>query len=58
MKRGDVYLMSLDLSAGHEQSGRRSVLAVSPAEFNEAIKLPVILPITNGGSPLAVLVLP
>lgn len=49
MKRGDVYLMSLDPTAGHEQRGSRPVLAVSPAEFNEAIKLPVILPITNGG---------
>jgi len=58
MKRGDVYLVSLDLSAGYEQRGSRPVLAVSPAEFNEAIKLPVILPITNGGSLLAVLVLP
>lgn len=49
MKRGDIYLVSLDPSAGHEQSGSRPVLIVSPAEFNEATKLPVILPITNGG---------
>ena len=49
MKRGDIYLVSLDPSAGHEQSGSRPVLIVSPVEFNEATKLPVILPITNGG---------
>ena len=49
MKRGDIYLVSLDPTAGHEQSGSRPVLIVSPAEFNEATKLPVILPITNGG---------
>ena len=49
MKRGDVYLVSLDPTAGHEQSGSRPVLVVSPVEFNEATKLPVILPITNGG---------
>ena len=49
MKRGDIYLVSLDPTAGHEQSGSRPVLVVSPAEFNEATKLPVILPITNGG---------
>lgn len=49
MKRGDIYLVSLDPNLGHEQSGSRPVLIVSPAEFNEATKLPVILPITNGG---------
>ena len=49
MRRGDIYLVSLDPTSGHEQSGSRPVLVVSPAEFNEASKLPVILPITNGG---------
>jgi len=49
MKRGDIYLVSLDPTLGHEQSGSRPVLIVSPAAFNEATKLPVILPITNGG---------
>lgn len=49
MKRGDIYLVSLDPTEGHEQRGRRPVLIVSPAEFNHATKLPVILPITSGG---------
>ncbi|MBU2753796.1 type II toxin-antitoxin system PemK/MazF family toxin [Acidithiobacillus sp. CV18-2] len=49
MKRGDIYLVSLDPTTGHEQSGSRPVLIVSPAEFNEVTRLPVILPITNGG---------
>ena len=49
MRRGDIYLVSLDPTAGHEQSGSRPVLVISPAEFNETTKLPVILPITNGG---------
>lgn len=49
MKRGDIYLVSLDPSAGHEQSGSRPVLIVSPAEFNQATRLPVVLPITHGG---------
>lgn len=49
MKRGDIYLVSLDPAAGREQRGVRPVLIVSPAEFNAATKLPVILPITNGG---------
>ena len=49
MKRGDIYLVSLDPTAGHEQCGSRPVLVVSPSEFNKATKLPVICPITSGG---------
>ncbi len=49
MKRGDIYLVSLDPTLGHEQRGQRPVLVISPTEFNEATKLPVVLPITSGG---------
>ena len=49
MKRGDIYLVSLDPTEGREQCGSRPVLVVSPAAFNEATRLPVICPITNGG---------
>jgi mRNA interferase ChpB len=49
MKRGDIYLVSLDPTAGREQRGTRPVLVVSPADFNKATKLPVVLPITSGG---------
>ncbi|PUE06227.1 pemk protein [Limnohabitans sp. T6-5] len=49
MRRGDIYLVSIDPTAGREQRGSRPVLVVSPTEFNEATKLPVVLPITNGG---------
>lgn len=49
MKRGDIYLVSLESTEGREQRGSRPVLVVSPAEFNEATKLPVICPITSGG---------
>ena len=49
MRRGDIYLVSLDPTEGREQRGSRPVLIVSPAEFNEATKLPVICPITSGG---------
>lgn len=49
MNRGDVYLVSLDPTMGHEQRGQRPVLVVSPTEFNKATKLPAILPITSGG---------
>jgi len=50
MKRGEIWLVSLDPTAGHEQKGRRPVLIVSPAAFNQITKLPVVLPITSGGS--------
>lgn len=49
MKRGDIYLVSLDPTQGSEQRGFRPVLVVSPEAFNRATSLPVILPITNGG---------
>jgi mRNA interferase ChpB len=49
MKRGDIYLVSLDPTEGHEQRGHRPVLVVSSAEFNDATRLPVVLPITSGG---------
>jgi mRNA interferase ChpB len=49
MNRGDIYLVSLDPTLGHEQRGQRPVLVISPNAFNEATKLPVVLPITSGG---------
>ena len=49
MKRGDIYMVSLNPAQGREQQGHRPVLIVSPSEFNAATKLPVVLPITNGG---------
>ncbi len=49
MKRGDIYMVSLNPTQGREQQGHRPVLIVSPTEFNAATKLPVVLPITNGG---------
>src|ERR1017187_5444448 len=50
MERGDIYLVGLDPSAGHEQQGRRPVLVVSPAAFNRITKVPVVVPITSGGN--------
>jgi mRNA interferase ChpB len=49
MKRGDIYMVTLDPTQGREQQGHRPVLIVSPADFNTATKLPVVLPITSGG---------
>jgi mRNA interferase ChpB len=50
MERGDIYLVALDPTAGHERQGRRPVLVVSATPFNRVTKLPVVLPITSGGS--------
>ncbi len=49
MKRGEIWLVSLDPASGHEQRGRRPVLIVSPEAFNRVTKVPVVLPITSGG---------
>ena len=50
MERGDIYLVSLDPTSGHEQQGTRPMLVVSPAAFNRLTKTPVVLPITSGGN--------
>jgi mRNA-degrading endonuclease toxin of MazEF toxin-antitoxin module len=50
MERGDVYLVSLDPTIGHEQQGKRPVLVISPGKFNRLTGVPVVLPITTGGN--------
>jgi len=50
MKRGEIWVVSLDPTSGHEQKGRRPVLIVSPEAFNRITKLPVVVPITSGGN--------
>ena len=50
MDRGDIYLVSLDPTSGHEQQGTRPVLVVSPSSFNRLTKTPIVLPITSGGN--------
>lgn len=50
MKRGDIYLVSLDPTQGHEQQGTRPVLIVSPDRFNQILRVPVVVPITSGGN--------
>lgn len=49
MNRGDIWFVSLEPSAGHEQKGVRPVLIVSPAAFNRVTNTPVVLPITTKG---------
>jgi mRNA-degrading endonuclease toxin of MazEF toxin-antitoxin module len=50
MKRGEIWLVSLDPTSGHEQKGRHPVLIVSPEAFNRVMKVPVVVPITSGGN--------
>ena len=50
MRRGDIYLTSLDPRFGHEQQGTRPVLVVSPDRFNEITQAPIVVPITTGGA--------
>ena len=49
MRRGEIWLVSLDPTAGHEQQGLRPVVIVSPAPFNKLTRTPVVLPITTSG---------
>jgi mRNA interferase ChpB len=50
MERGDIFVVSLDPTSGHEQKGRRPVLIVSPGPFNRLTGGPIVLPITSGGN--------
>jgi mRNA-degrading endonuclease toxin of MazEF toxin-antitoxin module len=48
MRRGDIYVVDLDPTAGHEIQKRRPVLIVSPDELNR-VSPPLVAPITGGG---------
>jgi mRNA-degrading endonuclease toxin of MazEF toxin-antitoxin module len=50
MKRGEIWLVGLDPTQGHEQKGTRPVLIVSPEPFNRVTKVPVVVPITSRGN--------
>jgi mRNA interferase ChpB len=49
VNRGDIYMVALDPTKGREQQGHRPVLVISATAFNTVTRLPVVLPITNGG---------
>ena len=53
---GDVLWMSLSPTSGHEQSGHRPVLTLTPAEYNAKRGLLICCPITSrvGGYPFEV----
>jgi mRNA interferase MazF len=45
--RGDVVWMDLSSRVGHEQSGYRPALVVSPESYNRRVELALICPITS-----------
>jgi mRNA-degrading endonuclease toxin of MazEF toxin-antitoxin module len=49
-ERGEIYVVSLDPTQGHEQQRRRPVLVVSPGAFNRLTMAPIVVPITTGGN--------
>lgn len=50
MEQGDIYIVSLDPTSGHEQQGTRPVIIASHSKFNKLTKTPIVLPITTGGN--------
>lgn len=45
--RGEIVWLDFDPQAGHEQSGHRPALVLSPAEYNSKTGLMLCCPITN-----------
>lgn len=46
-ERGDVVWLSFQPQTGHEQSGRRPALVVSPAAYNGKVGLALFCPLTS-----------
>ena len=46
-ERGDLVYVEFDPQAGHEQSGTRPGLILSPKAFNQATGFTIICPITR-----------
>ena len=45
--RGDVVWVDMNPQAGHEQSGRRPAVVVSPKSYNAKVGLALLCPITS-----------
>lgn len=45
--KGDVVWLEFSPQAGHEQSGHRPALCISPREYNEKVGLAIFCPITS-----------
>ena len=51
-ERGDIIWINLDPRTGHEQSGQRPAIVISPKSFSEHTQLAIICPITTGAKGL------
>ncbi|MEX2271896.1 MAG: type II toxin-antitoxin system PemK/MazF family toxin [Vicinamibacterales bacterium] len=47
--RGDVYLVALDPTHGHEIRKTRPCLVVSPDDMNQYLRTVIVAPMTTGG---------
>ena len=45
--RGDLVWINFNPQAGHEQSGRRPALVLSPASYNGKVGLAILCPVTS-----------
>jgi mRNA interferase MazF len=45
--RGDAIWISLSPQAGHEQTGRRPALVLSPSSYNGKVGLAILCPVTT-----------
>jgi mRNA interferase MazF len=45
--KGDIVWLNFNPQSGHEQSGRRPALVISPLEYNEKTGLAIFCPITS-----------
>jgi len=46
-KRGDLVWLNFVPPAGHEQSGKRPALVISPEQYNTKVGLALFMPITS-----------
>ena len=46
-RRGDIVWLAFSPQAGHEQSGRRPALVLSPEAYNRKVGLAVFCPVTS-----------
>lgn len=49
MKRGEVWLATLDPTVGSEIQKTRPVVIVSPDELNRSLRTVIVAPMTTGG---------
>jgi mRNA interferase MazF len=48
VKRGDIYLVALDPTVGHEIKKTRPAVVVSPDEMNRGLQTAIVAPMTTG----------